>query len=79
MIFGSKKKKVFLGAWRIFAICARHRICEDAPIFSTGKEELMYVRGRVFDERGTEVMRVQWKIFSIVSLQNLSCFNASRI
>ena len=37
---------------------------KDAPIFCTGKEELVYVRGGVLDERETEMMRVRWKIFN---------------
>lgn len=37
---------------------------KDAPIFCTGKDEIVHVRGGVLDARETEMMRVRWNIFS---------------
>ena len=36
----------------------------DVPIFCTGKDELVYVRGGVADLRETEMMQVRWKVVS---------------
>jgi hypothetical protein len=40
----------------------------EVPIFCTGKEELVYVRGRILDVRESEMMRVRWIIFTPRSL-----------
>ena len=40
---------------------------KDAPIFCTGKDDLIYVRGGVVDSHETEMMQVRWKIFSFSS------------
>lgn len=37
---------------------------KDVPIFCTGKDELVYVRGGVVDLRETEMMQVRWKVVS---------------
>ena len=34
------------------------------PIFYTGKDELVYVRGGVADSPETEMMQVRWKVVS---------------
>ena len=34
------------------------------PIFYTGKDELVYVRGGIADLRETEMMQVRWKVVS---------------
>ena len=36
----------------------------DAPIFCTGKEELVHIRGGILDVGETEMMRVRWKVFA---------------
>ena len=36
----------------------------DVPIFCTGKDELVYIRGGVADSRETEMMQVRWKVVS---------------
>ena len=36
----------------------------DIPIFCTGKDELVFIRGRVADSRQTEMMQVQWRVVS---------------
>ena len=36
----------------------------DVPIFYTGKDELVYVRGGIADLRETEMMQVRWKVVS---------------
>lgn len=37
---------------------------KDVPIFCTGKDELVYVRGGVVNLRETEMMQVRWKVVS---------------
>ena len=39
----------------------------DTPMFCTSKEELSFVRGRVLDERESQMMRVRWKVFALQS------------
>lgn len=39
----------------------------DTPIFCTGKQEIIFIKGGCIDERETEMMRVRWSIFSLFS------------
>ena len=37
----------------------------DTPIFATSKQELVFERGGVIDERETQTMQVRWRIFHL--------------
>ena len=36
----------------------------DAPVFCTGKHQLVFVRGGTIDERKTEMMAARWRLFN---------------
>ena len=37
-------------------------LCDDTPIFATSKNEIVFVKNGVLDERETEMMAVLWKV-----------------
>ena len=45
--------------------CKDIMVDKDTPIFGTSKHELVFVPGVVVDERETEMMQVQWRIFHL--------------
>ena len=47
--------------------CQDIEFASDTPIFCTSKEEWSLVRGGVLDERESQMMRVQWKVFAFHS------------
>ena len=63
---GKKGQKVHLPA-RKTHFCQDIEFIRDTPIFYTSKEELSFVRGRVLDERESQMMRVCWKVFALQS------------
>ena len=49
----------------VWVFCKDIVFNKDTPIFGTSKQEFVFVRGGVVDERKIEMMKVRWRIFHL--------------